>query len=107
MRISRLLYARVYPYIKQVQHLWATYFWTVPDNLWALKVTLAIALMIIPCSLLGDPFIGCTLGLGSVGAALAESDDHPRGRRYSLIITIVSFIVVSLSVELLHNYPWI
>ncbi len=107
MRALKLYYTKVFPLIKQVQQLWTTYFWTVPDNLWALKVTLAIALMIIPSCLWGDPFIGCTLGLGSVGAALAESDDHPRGRRYSLLITIISFVIMSLSVGLLHNYPWI
>ena len=107
MKTSRLLYARVHPFVKQLQHLWTAFFWTVPDNLWALKVTLAIALMIIPFSLFSDPFIGCTLALGSVGAALAEGDDHPRGRWYSFIITIISFVIMSLSVELLHNYPWI
>lgn len=107
MKIFRLSYASLFPLIKQAKHLWVSYFWTVPDSLWALKVTVAIAIMIIPCCLLGDPFIGCTLGLGSVGAALAESDDHPRGRRYSLVITIISFVVMSTSVELLHNYPWV
>lgn len=106
MNVSRKIYARVRPWAEQVSRAWETYFWAVPDNLWALKVTVAIALMVVPCTLAGDPFLGCTLALGSVGAALAESDDHPRGRRRSLLVTIVSFVAVSLCVELLHAYPW-
>lgn len=88
-----------------LRHLWITHLWTKPDNLWAFKVATAIALMVTPCCLIGQPFWACTLALGAVGAALAESDDHPLGRRKSLTITILSFVIVSLSVELLKDYP--
>lgn len=88
-----------------LRNLWITHLWTKPDNLWAFKVATAIALMVTPCCLIGQPFWACTLALGAVGAALAESDDHPLGRRKSLTITIVSFVIVSLSVELLKDYP--
>uniref|UniRef100_A0AB33JCN4 YccS family putative transporter n=1 Tax=Prevotella sp. GTC17260 TaxID=3236796 RepID=A0AB33JCN4_9BACT len=93
--------------VRRLRRVWIDCFWTHPDNLWALKVTMAIALMVIPCCLLGDPFVGCTLALGAVGAALAENDDHPLGRMRSLVVTIISFVIVSMSVELLKDYPWI
>lgn len=89
----------------RLRSLWLQYFWMQPDSLWALKVTVSIALMLIPCALFSDPFLGCTLALGSVGAALAETDDHPLGRRRSLAVTICSFFAVSLVVEALHGYP--
>ncbi len=107
MRISTQLYVRTYYFLHQLRRFWITNFWTVPNNLWALKVTIALALMVIPCCILGSPFVGCTLGLGAVGAALGESDDHPRGRRRSLLVTILSFLLVSLLAELLHPYHWV
>lgn len=91
----------------QMRSWWIAYFWTKPDSLWALKVTLAIALMVIPACIAGEPFAGMTLALGAVGASLAENDDHPRGRVKTFGITMVSFLVVAFSVELLRPYPLI
>ena len=105
MRIIEYAKRKLKHTITQLQYLWLQYLWTRPDNLWAFKVATSIALMVIPSTLVGEPFVGCTLALGSVGAALAESNDHPRGRLRSLIVTIVSFLIVSLSVELLNDYP--
>lgn len=88
-----------------LRHYWIELFWTRPDNLWALKVTVAIALMVVPTALIGQSFVGCTLALGSVGAALAETDDHPLGRLRSLPLTILCMAIVSLAVEGLRLHP--
>lgn len=102
-----LFYASLHAPVRRLKQFWLQVFWLHPDNLWALKVTTAIALLLIPCNLLGDPFLGCTLALGAVGAALAENDDHPLGRMRSLMVTILSFIIVSWAVEMLRFSPWI
>lgn len=92
---------------KVIQDIWINVFWTRPDNLLALKVTISIATLVIPCVLIGQPFWGTTLALGVVGASLAESDDHPRGRLRTLVLTIFSFLFVSTCVELLRPYPYL
>lgn len=96
-------FQRTYQALKQ---LWLNVFWTKPDNLWALKVTLSIAVLLIPCMIAGEPFVGCTLALGSVGASLAETDDHPRGRLRSIAVVLTGFVVITLGVEALTPYPW-
>lgn len=105
MKLQRRLHRYLMEWQSALRHFWIQHLWTKPDNLWAFKVATAIALMVTPCCLIGQPFWACTLALGAVGAALAESDDHPRGRRKTLAITIVSFVIVALSVELLKGYP--
>lgn len=94
-------------YIHTIRKFWFKNFWTRPDNLWALKVTAAIACMVIPCHILGLTYIGACLALGVVGGALAETDDHPKGRKKTFILTLVCFLLVSTTVELLKPHPWI
>lgn len=84
---------------------WITTFWQYPNRLFALKVSLAIAAFIIPFEILGKAFVGITLALGAVAAALSETDDHPKGRIKALFIMLLSFFVSSASVELLRPYP--
>ncbi len=80
-------------------------FWKKPNRLLALKVVIASLVQIIPVSIFISPYWGTTLTLGTVAAALAETDDHPKGRIKALIITILSFAVTTFSVELLKPYP--
>ncbi len=80
-------------------------FWKKPNRLMALKVVIASLVQIIPASIFINPYWGTTLTLGTVAAALAETDDHPRGRIKALIITILSFAVTTFSVALLKPYP--
>lgn len=80
-------------------------FWQQPNKATAFKITIAIAILSIPLAIIGQGFIGITLALGALAAALAETPDHPRGRIKSLILTIISFIIASGSVELLRPYP--
>lgn len=54
---------------------------------------------------MGYATLGGSLILGILGGAIAETDDHPKGRIKSLSLTILGFLISSISVELLHPYP--
>lgn len=84
---------------------WNRYFWKHPNRLMGLKVTLSVAILLVPSVLAGFPRLGGTLALGVLGGAIAETDDHPKGRIKSLLLTILGFLVSSTAVELLHPYP--
>ncbi len=85
--------------------IWIRVFWRHPNRLMGLKVTTAVALLLIPAVAIGLPRLGGTLALGALGGAIAETDDHPKGRVKSLALTIIGFLISSISVELLHPYP--
>jgi len=56
------LVSRIKGYAKDI---WIGVFWKNPYHLWALKVTVSIAFLLIPAELLfPDSFIGTTLALG-------------------------------------------
>ncbi len=84
---------------------WIRYFWQHPNRLMGLKVTLSVSILLILAILMGNAMIGGTLVLGILGGAIAETDDHPKGRVKSLGLTILGFLISSVSVELLHPYP--
>lgn len=84
---------------------WIRYFWQHPNRLMGLKVVLSVSALLIPSILIGNPILGGTLALGILGGAIAETDDHPKGRVKSLALTILGFLVSSVSVELLNPYP--
>lgn len=85
--------------------LWLQKFWTKPYNLWALKVLVSVACLLIPFVLAGKSSIGATLVLGVVAMALSETDVHPRGKLKAILLTYVCFVLVTASVELLRPYP--
>lgn len=91
---------------QRISYTWVSYFWQFPNRLMALKVAISISVMMIPMLLIGKPMIGGTLALGVIGGAIAETDDHPKGRIKSLALTIISFLIATISVELLrpHHY---
>lgn len=47
------------------------------------------------------------LTLGVVAAALTDLDDRLSGRLFNLLITLVCFLLASVSIELLYPYPWL
>ena len=96
-RINRISY--------YLNDIWIRVFWQHPNRLMALKVTTAVTLLLVPAIILGFPRLGGTLALGALGGAIAETDDHPKGRVKSLALTIIGFLISSTSVELLHPYP--
>ena len=65
----------------RIADIWVNVFWKNPNHLWALKVTVSIACLLIPVELIfHNSFIGTTLVLGVVAMALGETDVHPVGR---------------------------
>ncbi|WP_413734433.1 YccS family putative transporter [Sodalis sp. RH21] len=56
---------------------------------------------------LGLPTLTIPLTLGVVAAALADLDDRLSGRLRNLVITLVSFFIAAVSIELLFPYPWL
>ena len=80
-------------------------FWRYPVRMRAFKASLSMTLLCVPLVLLGFSNIGVTLALGALAGALAETNDHPKGRLKALLLTVASFIVASLSVVLLRPYP--
>ncbi len=90
----------------RVIDVWINVFWKSPNHLWALKVTVSIAALLIPAELLfHDSFISTTLALGVVAMALGETDVHPRGRLKSASIALFLFFVISPLVELFFDTP--
>ncbi|MCU4162501.1 YccS family putative transporter [Carboxylicivirga caseinilyticus] len=79
--------------------------WRNPDMLYSTKVTIAMAVLVIPFVILGFPYFGSTLALGVVAGGLAETDDHPKGRIKALLLTWLSFLITTFSVVLLRPYP--
>jgi len=80
-------------------------FWRYPVRMRSFKASASMALLCVPFVLLGYSNVGVTLALGALAGALAETNDHPKGRLKALLLTVASFIVASLSVELLRPYP--
>lgn len=90
----------------QIVEVWINAFWKNPNRLWAVKVTVSIACLLIPAELLfHNSFIGTTMALGVVAMALGETDVHPRGRMKSAGLTLILFFMVSSLVELLSPFP--
>ncbi len=89
-----------------IRKVWLNVFWKNPPHLWALKVTVSIAFLLILSEILFDnSFIATTLALGVVAMALGETDVHPRGRLKSSAIMLLLFLVTSSIVGLLVPYP--
>ncbi|MDD4777641.1 MAG: FUSC family membrane protein [Fermentimonas sp.] len=90
----------------RVTDVWINVFWKNPNHLWALKVTVSIAALLIPAELIfNDSFISTTLALGVVAMALGETDVHPRGRVKSALISLILFFIISALVELFFDSP--
>lgn len=90
----------------KISDIWIETFWKSPNHLWALKVMISIAFLLIPSLLLfHDPFFGTTMALGVVAMALGETDVHPRGRIKSASISLILFFIVSSLVELAFPFP--
>ena len=89
-----------------VSDIWINMFWKSPDHLWALKVTVSIAFLLIPAELIfHNSFIGTTMALGVVAMALGETDVHPRGRLKSAAIALLLFFITSSLVTIFLPVP--
>lgn len=72
-----------------------------------LKVTCALAVLLLPGIYLGMVKETVAMSLGLVAGAIAEPDDSWLGRFKSLLLTLICFWIATLSVQLLYPYPWI
>ncbi len=79
--------------------------WKNPDRFMAIKISVVMALLVIPFIIIQKPYYSVTLALGVVAAGLAETDDHPKGRLKAVVLTILVFAVTTFSVSLLKPFP--
>jgi uncharacterized membrane protein (TIGR01666 family) len=89
---------------KVIYDFWIKHLWRYPNRLLALKTAISMGFLLIPFVIAKQPFIGVTLALGALAGALSETDDHPKGRIKALLLTLISFFISSISVELLRPY---
>lgn len=92
----------------KISSFWVNTFIKKPSNLWALKISVSIASVLLPTMwLIGDMFMGMTMTLGIVATALAETDIHPKSRLKSLIAVLSVILTMSTIVELTLDKPFI
>lgn len=72
---------------------------------YSIRVLIALVGVVLPCWYLGANHAVTPLILGIIAAALAESDDNLTGRIKGLTITLICFLIASLSIEVLFDYP--
>ena len=79
------------------------------DSCWRanLKIIIALGGAAALSWWLGAVTLTIPLTLGVVAAALASLDDRLTGRLRNLLITLVSFFIAAVSIELLFPYPWL
>ncbi|QUJ66517.1 TIGR01666 family membrane protein [Photobacterium sp. GJ3] len=69
------------------------------------RVAIALVGAVVPCWYLNATTAVTPLVLGIIASALAETDDNLTGKIKALIMTLLCFLIASLSVELLFDYP--
>ena len=75
--------------------------------LYCLRILIALCGTTLAPWLLHQPTLTIPLTLGVVAAALTDLDDRFTGRLFNLFITLLCFIIASVSVEFLMPYPWL
>lgn len=73
----------------------------------ALKVSCALAVVLLPGLYFDLIHETVAMSLGIVAGAIAEPDDSLYGRIKSLLLTLICFWIATLSVQLLFPYPWL
>ncbi|WP_257267211.1 YccS family putative transporter [Endozoicomonas sp. ONNA2] len=74
---------------------------------YSVKVFFALAGVTLPAWYRGSSDEITPMVLGVIAAALAEVDDNLWGRIKALTMMLACFLLASLSVELLFDYPWL
>ena len=85
-----------------LRQLWAREKFT-----YGVRVFIALAGAMALCWYLDRIAFVIPLFLGCIASALAESDDHWRGRTQALLVTLVCFGATATAVQLLFPYPWL
>jgi len=74
---------------------------------YSVRLLIAQLGVVVPCWYWQRMEIVIPLMLGVIASALAETDDHWRGRIRALLATLCCFSIAAFSVELLFPNPWL
>lgn len=75
--------------------------------LYNIRIFLAFTGAVAAPWLIAQPKLTIPLALGVVAAALTDLDDRLTGRLLNLLITLICFVIASVSVVVLFPYPWL
>ncbi|HIF9207311.1 TPA: YccS family putative transporter [Photobacterium damselae] len=91
----------------QTRHLHFTLrrYWANDRVNYCIRVLIAMIGVVFPCWYLNATSEVTPLILGIIAAALAETDDNLTGRLKALATTLICFLVASVSIEVLFDYP--
>ncbi|HIF9456361.1 YccS family putative transporter [Photobacterium damselae subsp. damselae] len=91
----------------QTRHLHFTLrrYWANDRINYCIRVLIAMIGVVFPCWYLNATSEVTPLILGIIAAALAETDDNLTGRLKALATTLICFLVASVSIEVLFDYP--
>ncbi|MWV10492.1 TIGR01666 family membrane protein [Pseudomonas sp. R-28-1W-6] len=81
--------------------------WAREKFTYGIRVFIALAGSMALCWYLDRIAFVIPLFLGCIASALAESDDHWRGRLQALLVTLLCFAATATAVQLLFPYPWL
>ncbi|MFT4191630.1 MAG: YccS family putative transporter [Comamonas sp.] len=81
--------------------------WALSSFAYSLRVFIALASIMGACWLRGALALIMPLFLGCIACALAESDDHWRGRLRALLATLLAFAVAAFAIEAVFHHPWL
>lgn len=78
------------------------------NTLYYIRILIALSGTALIPWILGEQLkITIPLTLGVVAAALTDLDDRFIGKLCNITITLLSFLIASVSIELLFPYPWL
>lgn len=81
--------------------------WAKEKFSYGIRVLIALTGCMALCLALQQIQLVIPLFLGCIASALAESDDHWRGRIKSLAVTLACFALTAVFVQLVFPYPWL
>ena len=84
--------------------LFFRHYWSIDRINYSLKVLLALIGVTVPCAYYDLTRLVIPLVLGIIASALAETDDNLSGRLKALSMTLICFVIASLSIELLFDH---
>ena len=81
--------------------------WSLESVANSIKVFIALAGIMGLCWWRGELSLVVPLFLGVIASALAETDDTWTGRLKAVVVTLICFVITTVSVTLLFPYPWL
>ncbi|KAF1019685.1 MAG: Inner membrane protein YccS [Paracidovorax wautersii] len=81
--------------------------WALSSFAYSLRVFVALAAIMGVCWWQSQLALIMPLFLGCIASALAESDDHWRGRLRALLVTLAAFATAAFAIEAVFQTPWL